>query len=328
MTVSVVIPVYNVKPYLERCVQSVLRQTYTDIEILLVDDGSTDGSGQLCDQIATLDKRIRVIHQQNQGLSGARNTGIRLAIGEYIFFLDSDDEWLLHDGLAQLIQKMPPSCDAVIFKSVDIWSNANLTHNADYPVDYLNSLPNTQEVFTTLILSQKFRMSACFLMVRRLILINHNIFFPLGYISEDVPWSLQLWQHINTVTFTNLELYGYYHRAESLSTSVTLPSYESYDKIFSDWKIQCDKGCVNASAIRIYLANLWVSRGYSFHELKAVDKPAALAILERHADLLQYAATPKSRRTRTMVKRLGVKQTLSVLGFYWQLRSWVKGYVV
>ena len=103
LKVSVVIPVYNVMPYLERCVQSVVRQTYQNLEIILVDDGSTDGSGKLCDKIAGTDQRIRVIHQKNQGLSGARNTGIRQATGEYVVFLDSDDEWLLSDGLEVLL---------------------------------------------------------------------------------------------------------------------------------------------------------------------------------------------------------------------------------
>ena len=74
MKVSVIIPVYNVKPYLERCVSSVLMQTYKKLEVILVDDGSTDGSGDLCEELATADERIIVIHQENQGLSGARNT--------------------------------------------------------------------------------------------------------------------------------------------------------------------------------------------------------------------------------------------------------------
>ena len=119
MKVSVIIPVYNVRLYLERCVQSVLRQTYKDLEIILVDDGSKDNSGELCDQLALSDQRIRVIHQENQGLSGARNTGIRQATGEYIIFLDSDDEWLLSDGLENLLQG--EKADLIIFKRVDIW---------------------------------------------------------------------------------------------------------------------------------------------------------------------------------------------------------------
>lgn len=91
--ISVIIPVYNVKPYLEKCLDSVVSQTYKELEIILVDDGSTDGSGKICDDYALNDPRIHVIHQVNKGLSVARNVGIEKAIGEWISFVDSDD-WL------------------------------------------------------------------------------------------------------------------------------------------------------------------------------------------------------------------------------------------
>lgn len=90
-TVSVIIPVYNVESYLDRCVKSVIAQTYPYLDIVLVDDGSTDRSGMLCDQWAAKDNRIRVIHRENGGLSAARNTGITAALGDYISFVDSDD---------------------------------------------------------------------------------------------------------------------------------------------------------------------------------------------------------------------------------------------
>ena len=89
--VSIIVPVYQVKNYVGECVESLLRQTYTNLEILLVDDGSTDGSGAICDEYARGDNRIRVIHQENQGLSSARNTGLDQAKGEYVAFVDSDD---------------------------------------------------------------------------------------------------------------------------------------------------------------------------------------------------------------------------------------------
>lgn len=89
--VSIIVPVYQVKDYVGECVESLLRQTYTNLEILLVDDGSTDGSGAICDEHASRDDRIRVIHQENQGLSAARNTGLDQALGEYVAFVDSDD---------------------------------------------------------------------------------------------------------------------------------------------------------------------------------------------------------------------------------------------
>ena len=91
MKVSVIIPVYNVEKYLPRCIKSVLDQTYQDLEIILVDDGTKDNSGIMCDEYATKDNRIRVIHKENGGLSSARNSGIEIATGDAVFFLDSDD---------------------------------------------------------------------------------------------------------------------------------------------------------------------------------------------------------------------------------------------
>ena len=91
--ISVIVPVYNVEVYLEKCVRSVLDQTNAAFELLLIDDGSTDQSGSLCDRLAETDRRIRVIHQENRGLAAARNRGIEAASGEYLIFLDSDDYW-------------------------------------------------------------------------------------------------------------------------------------------------------------------------------------------------------------------------------------------
>ena len=93
MRISVVLPIYNVQNYLEQCVQSLIEQTYKDIEILLVDDGSTDKSGEICDKLATKDDRITVFHKENGGTHTARNLGIQKASGEYVMFLDPDD-WL------------------------------------------------------------------------------------------------------------------------------------------------------------------------------------------------------------------------------------------
>lgn len=99
--VSVIIPVYNVEKYLARCVDSIKNQTYSHLEILLIDDGSTDSSGALCEELAVMDKRIRVIHQKNGGLSCARNTGIAHAKGKYLTFVDSDD-WTKQDMIEYL----------------------------------------------------------------------------------------------------------------------------------------------------------------------------------------------------------------------------------
>ena len=89
--ISIIIPVYKVEPFLRECLDSIVSQTYQNLEIILVDDGSTDGSGAICDEYAARDGRIIVIHQENQGISGARNAGLDIASGDYVLFVDSDD---------------------------------------------------------------------------------------------------------------------------------------------------------------------------------------------------------------------------------------------
>ncbi len=103
--ISVIVPAYNVKPYLERCINSIINQTYQELEIILVDDGSTDDTGVLCDAIAERDKRIVVLHKENGGLSDARNAGLEVAAGEFISFIDADD-YIELDMYEQMIEEM------------------------------------------------------------------------------------------------------------------------------------------------------------------------------------------------------------------------------
>ena len=103
--ISIIIPVYNVKLYLDNCIQSVIQQSYTDFECILVDDGSTDGSSEICDQWAEKDNRIIIVHQPNGGVSSARNKGLEQAKGEYICFIDSDD-WVDVDYLSAMINNL------------------------------------------------------------------------------------------------------------------------------------------------------------------------------------------------------------------------------
>jgi hypothetical protein len=236
--------------------------------------------------------------------------------------LDSDDEWLLSDGLENLLQG--EKADLIIFKRVDIWEKNHSCPSADYDIENIANIHDIQIVFSHLVTTQQLQISACFLLVRRQILLDHQIFFPSSMISEDIFWNFQLWQHLTSVKFANLNLYGYYHREGSITTSSNIRYYHSYDQIFTYWKAQCDEGCKNAAAIRAYMANMWVSRGYAYHSMANNDKPEALRILQKHSDLLNYSQTPKAKRVQRMVPLIGVKNTAAVLGWYWRLRNCVK----
>lgn len=112
--VSIVVPVYNVEIYLDDCLKSVLAQTYSNLEIILVDDGSTDNSGAMCDAYMKIDSRIQVFHQKNGGLSAARNFGMRHASGKYIYFLDSDD-YIEKNAIEELVKVAEDECADVVF---------------------------------------------------------------------------------------------------------------------------------------------------------------------------------------------------------------------
>lgn len=326
MKISFVLPVYNVMPYLERCVMSVLNQTYKDFEIILVDDGSKDDSGKLCDELASRDERIRVIHQENKGLSGARNTGIDNATGEYIIFVDSDDYWLLDDGLQTLVDNCTPQTDMVAFKGVDVWKGGRMTHTADYNLEAITRIPDAQALFTYFVRTQQLHLTSWLFMVRRQLLLDHHVYFPLRLIGEDFYWHFLLWPHLRTVTMLNLNLYAYCHRQGSLTTRKNLLApYLDYDKSFTYWKAQCRQDSPCAEAIMGYLANVWMNRGYRFYTLNCDEKPKALEILRKHADLLDYALTPKAKRTAKIMHFVGLRATVYLLGMYWRLRSQIKG---
>ena len=148
---TVVVPVYNVEKYLEKCVDSILAQTEPDFELLLVDDGSTDGSGGLCDKLAERDGRVRVIHQENQGLGGARNTGIQQAQGDWLLLVDSDD-WIEPEILEKTLEAgLREEADMVMFpfRSVDEEGRELAVFRENIPVGRAFALKERKDILLT-----------------------------------------------------------------------------------------------------------------------------------------------------------------------------------
>ena len=137
---SVIIPIYNVEPYLRECVDHVLAQSFRDLEVILVDDGSPDGCGDICDAYAQADPRVRVIHKPNGGLSDARNAGLRIAVGAYILFLDSDDYWEDLSALERCHRELTAAdcaADLLIFQAKLFYPDGTvIPDNWDYPADF------------------------------------------------------------------------------------------------------------------------------------------------------------------------------------------------
>ena len=213
--ITIVVPVYNVEKYLEKSVQSLLKQDHENIEILLVDDGSTDQSGAICDHYSTIDNRVRVFHKMNGGLSDARNYGIERARGSYITFIDSDDY--------------------VAPKYVSILYNSLVRYDADISVCEFSIIgPEGQEInhpsnsgkqtvltrrqAIEIILKQKpFSNSACGKLFKTSYF--QNVQFPVGRIYEDVATTYKLFLKATAVVFTEKTLYYYVYRPQSISKS-------------------------------------------------------------------------------------------------------------
>lgn len=205
--VSVIVPVFNVEEYLEEALDSLLMQTYRNLEILVVDDGSTDGSGKICDEYAKKDKRIQVIHQDNQGLSGARNTALELMSGDMVMFLDSDDAWLPETVYMMVETLKQEQADIVVCRFLPFQNEIEI----DTIKSEIKPLPSAKrghyDRITALHALANGQINyAVWNKIYRRELWN-NIRFPYGHVYEDVLTDYCILNHIQRLYVLDYVLY-------------------------------------------------------------------------------------------------------------------------
>lgn len=212
---SIIIPVYNVEKYLDACVESVLGQSFTDFEVLLIDDGATDGSGAICDAWAAKDARVRVIHQENQGLSGARNTGSREAKGEYLLSLDSDDWWEHPEVLGIVARRLDQTQAEVL--------SFDYRKSFDGRMDPPYFGKEDAEEFTLEYMMQEglWVNGICNKAVARSLFADGTLCFRPKVSSEDMDWTLRLALKAERFDYLQQVVFVYRQRATSLSHSVS-----------------------------------------------------------------------------------------------------------
>lgn len=193
MTFSVIVPVYNVEKYIVQCVESILLQSYKDFELILVDDGSTDGSGKICDDFAASDHRIRVIHKENGGLSAARNTGIKAATGDYLVFLDSDDFWLTEQVLTHVAQMLDRTAATVVQFGYEFFrDNENVLVKGSIRNYSIYNGESTDDIIYNLVKIGGLEISACSMAVSREFILENELFFKDKLKTEDLEWAIRL----------------------------------------------------------------------------------------------------------------------------------------
>lgn len=224
--VSVIVPIYNVEQYLAKCINSIISQTYDNIEIILVDDGSTDMCPLICDNYAKIDERIIVIHKANGGLSDARNAGIELASGDYITLIDSDD-YIAKDYIETLrnfIKKNNADisiCDFATFNDKGFIKLANKS-------SFYSKVYTAEQALECALLGRPFLFSAWGKMYKKHLF--NEIRYPKDKIFEDLGTTYKLFDKCKVITFINVKLYYYYIRNNSISYSRF--SYKKMDMLY------------------------------------------------------------------------------------------------
>lgn len=215
--ISVIVPVYNVEKYIARCVDSILAQTYVNLEILLVDDGSSDRSGELCDSYAAKDSRIKVVHKKNGGLSDARNRGMEIAEGEYFAFVDSDD-YIAADYIEYLYGILGANR-----AQISICGCQKVYENKACSGTGLNSVKGTADIYdckkglSALLYQRGIIASAWGKLFERGLFAG--ICFPAGRQHEDVAVMYKLFDAARTIAAGSEKKYYYFQRADSLVNS-------------------------------------------------------------------------------------------------------------
>lgn len=210
--ISVIVPCYKVEKYLPKCVDSILNQTYKNLEIWLVDDGSPDMCGQICDNYTKKDSRVKVIHKENGGLSDARNVAIELAAGKWIAFVDSDDYVTADyiDTLYGLVEKYDCEVSVALHKAFKEGEDPRISDVAIYE-EKMVPLHAVEQMFY----QEKFDTAAWSKLYHRR-LFEKGIRYPKGLLYEDLPTTYLLMLESNGVAFTNKEIYYYLLRASSI----------------------------------------------------------------------------------------------------------------
>lgn len=233
--ISIIVPVYNVEHELSRCVDSILNQSYTNIEVILVDDGSTDRCPSICDAFVMKDRRVRIIHKPNGGLSSARNAGLREASGEWILYVDSDD-YILNDSCERLIAVGAKyDCDIVSADAIrefnggrEYMVHGSLADGKCYPSrDFIIKTVKPCEWYAPAWLN----------LYKRSFLIENNLFFVEGLLHEDMEMQPRVFLAAKTVAYCAYPFYRYVDRASSIMNASKVDErVTAMEWIYSNWK--------------------------------------------------------------------------------------------
>lgn len=310
---SIIIPVYNVEKYLNKCVDSVLNQTFADIEVLLVDDGSTDNSPAICDSYAEKDKRVKVMHKENEGVSKARNLGIDHSTGDYIIFLDSDDYWDNNKALESISKKANNKYSLILLTCLDydILKEIKKMTRGNYDIQLLET-SCISDSFHYLLNNNLIPGAPWVFCVKRNLLIRKNIRFLEGIRGEDYDFVLNIITNTPNISAVNDPFYIYVKGRTNSATNIaceqiiigickTVDIWWTKAKQIEDLQFQKD--------LLAYIAYVYSTTIILLGKVRASKRENIIRKIKERKFILEYAQQKKIKAIRIFFNIFGLKLT-------------------
>lgn len=311
--ISVIVPVYNVEKYIKNCIESILNQTFHDLEIILVDDGSTDMSGNICDDYKIRDSRISVIHKKNGGLSDARNEGIKRASGEFITFVDSDD-YISHNAIEYLY-------GILIDNQADV-SIGKLYKTSKFNEDVSNSSPivkifNNKESIKEMLYGTLYSTAAPGKLYRSCLF--DDVCYPYKQLNEDLFTTYKILDKASRVVYGNQIVYYYFCRVGSIMTSSftkrRLDSMKALEEIAFNIPLKQYKACGAYSSQVIENIIILLELRPNKNEIKKYK--LWKKIKDHRLTVLMDSNANKRIKCFALLSYLGISATMNIVIFYY-----------
>lgn len=316
LLISVIIPIYKVEEYLNKCVDSVLNQKFNDIEVILINDGSPDNCPVICDEYASVDQRVKVIHKVNGGLSDARNTGINAARGNYLMFLDSDDYWEGNDCLHNLIQRIAANDPDIMLYGVqdnDYFTNKRRITRTGYNIEELRL--NREAAIKSLFKRRQFPRAVWTLAIKREFVIQNKLYFEKGLRAEDIDWLINVFMHASSFDAVHDAFYIYVINRPGATTSTSYTNRVKYI-LYSIRKwmpvLESDINTVNRLLLS-YLAIQYIISFLYFARAPRQNRKELLPEIKQYKPILKYADRGKGFISKIIINIFGIKTGASVL---------------
>lgn len=320
--ISVIIPIYNVENYLCKCVNSVINQTYKELEIILVDDGSTDSCFNICEEYKNLDPRIKVIHQENSGLSEARNRGLEVSNGDYVIFLDSDDYWNDINAISEIVKQINEvKAEVIIFGYRKYYEETKKFGEISFKCDREILLDSNNQL-NYLMKNKCYESSSWNKVIKRQLLIENNLTFRKNVFCEDIEWSARLAMCTKTYDYYDNGFLVYVQRKNSITKSKSLKLIED---LFNNIKICIEINEENTkfdinNEIDNYIAFQYSTLLIYLGETKIGYKNTILKEIKKYKYLLGYGFDKRIKIIYYSSNLLGIKVTSKLLNIYHKIR--------